>query len=172
MLILMEYNRWANERIYRRAVHLGPAELNAAYGQTRRTISGCLLHLADAQWYWRVLCETGQSPGQELKPEDFASVHDLRAFSREEAERLIRFAETLTDARLNRPHTYSLPRRNHDPEWKPWSMWSITDAALAEIGLRLGDSVVVSLTRCILPGRYRPPRSSRRSGSTARRSGT
>jgi uncharacterized damage-inducible protein DinB len=142
VLILTEYNRWANERIFRRAVHLGPAELNAAFGQTRRTISGCLLHLADAQWYWRVLCETGQSPGQELRPDDFASVHDLRAFAREEDEHLIRFAKSLTDAQVNRLHTYGLPRA------KPRTqvMWKLLVHVVnhgtqhrAEIGLRLGD---------------------------------
>ena len=142
MLTLTEYNRWASERIYRRAVHLDPADLHAAHGQTGRTIYGCLLHLADAQWYWRVLCETGQSPGQELKPGDFASVHDLRASAREEDERLVRFASTLTDAQLNRPHAYGLPRA------KPRSqvLWMLLLHLInhgtqhrAEIGLRLSD---------------------------------
>ncbi len=102
MLSLAEYNRWANERIYRRAVHVEPAELHAAHGQTHRTIYSSFLHLADAQWFWRVLCETGQTPGQELKPDDFAGLDDLRAFAREEDDRLVRFANTLTDAQLNR----------------------------------------------------------------------
>jgi len=141
-LILTEYNRWANERIYRRVVHLDPADLDAGYGQTDRTIYGCLVHLADAQWYWRVLCETGQSPGKELKPEDFASIDELRSLTREEDERLIRYAKTLTDARLNQLHTYSLPRA------KPRSqvLWKLLVHVVnhgtqhrAEIGLRLGD---------------------------------
>lgn len=142
VLILTEYNRWANERIYRRAVHLDAAELNAAPGRSRRTIHDSLLHLADAQWYWRVLCETGQSPGQELKPEDFATVHELRAFAREEDERLIRFAKTLTDAQLNRPHTYGLPRAKPRTQ----ELWMLLVHVVnhgtqhrAEIGLRLGD---------------------------------
>ncbi len=142
MLSLAEYNRWANERIYRRAVHVEPAELQTAHGQTHRTIYGSLLHLADAQWFWRVLCETGQTPGQELKPDDFASLDDLRAFSREEDDRLVRFANTLTDAQLNSLHTYGWPRA------KPRSqvLWRLLFHLVnhgtqhrAEIGLRLGD---------------------------------
>jgi len=142
MLSLAEYNRWANERIYRRAAHLEPADLHSAHGQTHRTIYGCLLHLADAQWFWRVLCETGQTPGQELKPDDFASLDDLRAFAREEDERLVRFATTLTDAQLNRPHTYGWPRAKPRSQvlWKLlFHLFNHGTQHRAEIGLRLGD---------------------------------
>ncbi len=142
VLSLMDYNRWANERIYRRVVHLDPADLDAAYGRTHRTIYDCLVHLADAQWYWRALCETGQTPGKGLKPDDFPSLNELRAFAREEDELLIRYAKTLTDGQLNRLHTYGLPRA------KPRSqvLWKLLVHVVnhgtqhrAEIGLRLGD---------------------------------
>jgi uncharacterized damage-inducible protein DinB len=140
VLTLTEYNRWANERIYRRAVHLDRADLDAVYGQSRRTIYGCLLQLADAQRCWRVMCETGESPGQERKPDAFASVQDLRALAREEHERLIRYVRTLTGTQLNRLRTFGSPRA------KPRSqvLWKLLVHLInhgtqhrAEIGLRL-----------------------------------
>ncbi len=142
MISLADYNRWANERIYRRAVHLEAPELHAAHGQTHRTVYGCLLHLADAQWFWRVVCETGQSPGHELNPDDFASVHDLRAFAREEDEQLIRFVSTLSDAQLHRLHSYTLPRAKPRSQviWKLlFHLVNHGTQHRAEIGLRLGD---------------------------------
>ena len=142
VLTLAGYNRWANERIYRRAVHLHPSALQQPYARTHRTIYDTLLHLADAQSHWRIQCETGQAPERELKPDDFASLNALRTFAREEDVRLSRFVSTLTDAKSSRIHPYGWPRA------KPKSLalckllvhvFNHGTQHRAEIGLRLGD---------------------------------
>jgi uncharacterized damage-inducible protein DinB len=94
------YNRWANERLYVAAARLSDADYRADRSAFFKSMHGTLNHLlvADRIWMRRF---TGE--GEVAKSLD-AILHDdfgeLRAARRAEDERIIRYANFLTDADL------------------------------------------------------------------------
>jgi uncharacterized damage-inducible protein DinB len=108
--LLVEFNQWANNRIYRKVAHLDPERLSEpnwlSGGNLRRT----LFHQIDSQWFWRVGCQAGQFPAEELEETDFLEVRVLRKLSQDEDQALLDFAASLTSEELKRPVTIKLPR--------------------------------------------------------------
>lgn len=141
-LMLAEYNRWANGRLLRKAVHLPPQRLKETCWLSRGSILHTLIHLADAQWFWRLACETGEAPGRSLSETDFADIVALRDFMAAEDDRWVTFVAGLSDSRWLSQHTFSWGRarpRSRD-------LWVLAFHTLnhgthhrAEIGQRLGE---------------------------------
>jgi uncharacterized damage-inducible protein DinB len=94
------YNRWANERLYDAAATLSDADYRADRGAFFKSMHGTLNHMlvGDRIWMWRFTDE-GEVPAglDTILHEDFAS---LRAARRAEDERILRYANALTDADL------------------------------------------------------------------------
>jgi uncharacterized damage-inducible protein DinB len=110
LVTLVQYNRWANDRLFRKAARLTPRELDKPAWLSRRSIRRTLIHLVDTQWYWRLAAQEGSVPVEELKEADFPDLRHLRARSRDEDEKLVGFVVSLTDVEINRPVEYSWPR--------------------------------------------------------------
>jgi uncharacterized damage-inducible protein DinB len=141
-LILAEYNRWANARLLRRALHLAPRQLKAACWLSRGSILRTLIHMADAQWFWRLACETGEASGRSLSETDFADIGALRAFMAAEDDRWVTFVAGLPDSRWLSQHTFSWGRARP----RSRELWVLVFHTLnhgthhrAEIGQRLGE---------------------------------
>lgn len=142
MLTLAEYNRWANDRVLRRVVNLAPEELSAPCWLSRGTILHTLIHLADAQWFWRLACETGEAPGRNLAEAEFGDAEALRTFFGREDARWIEYVSGLTAAQLMGDHTFHWPRAR--PRTR--TLWILIQHAFnhgthhrAEVGQRLGE---------------------------------
>lgn len=140
--LLAEYNQWANERLMRRLVHLSPAELEAPCWLSHGTLRHTLLHLADAHWFWRLACETGEAPGRNLAAADFADIHAMRDFIRREDAAWVSFVSGLSEERWRGPLTFRWPRAR--PRTR--ALWILVLHAFnhathhrAEIGQRLGE---------------------------------
>lgn len=101
MLTLVEYNQWANNRLMRRAANLSSKQLTAACWLSGGNLMNTLIHLADAQYSWRVACREGSLPGKRLSEEDFAGVKALRAYLKEEDGALIEYVTSLDETALN-----------------------------------------------------------------------
>ena len=141
-LVLAEYNRWANARLLRRAVHVAPRQLKAACWLSRGSILRTLIHMADAQWFWRLACETGEAPGRSLSETDFADIGALRDFMAAEDDRWVTFVAGLPDSRWLSQHTFSWGRARP----RSRELWVLVFHTLnhgthhrAEIGQRLGE---------------------------------
>jgi uncharacterized damage-inducible protein DinB len=106
----VEYNRWANDRLFGKASRLASSQLGRATWLSRGSIRRTLIHLVDTQWYWRLAAQEGSAPVEELKEEEFADLRRLRARSREEDEKLVEFVASLNDVEVNQPVSYSWPR--------------------------------------------------------------
>jgi uncharacterized damage-inducible protein DinB len=94
------YNAWANERLYDAASGLSDADYRADRGAFFKSVHGTLNHLlvADRLWMRRFTGEGDVAKTLDaILFEDFA---ELRAARRAEDERIIRYANALTDADL------------------------------------------------------------------------
>ncbi len=94
------YNRWANERLYEAASKLSDSDYRADRGAFFKSMHGTLNHLlvGDRIWMRRFTGEGDAPAGLDaVLYEDFAG---LRAARRIEDERIVRYANSLTDAGL------------------------------------------------------------------------
>ena len=94
------YNRWANERLYEAAATLSDADYRADRGAFFKSMHGTLNHLlvGDRIWMRRFTGEGEVARSLDaILYEDFG---ELRAARRAEDERILRYANALTDADL------------------------------------------------------------------------
>jgi uncharacterized damage-inducible protein DinB len=83
MLTLVEYNKWANNRLMRRAAHLSQEQLNEPCWLSQGNLYDTLIHTVDAQYSWRLACHEGKLPAERLSQEQFANVAAFRIFWQE-----------------------------------------------------------------------------------------
>jgi uncharacterized damage-inducible protein DinB len=106
ILILYQYNQWANTRILNAAEKVTQEQFLAPASFPHGGLRGTLVHALFAEWIWRRRWE-GTSPTQRLKPDDFPTVESLRARWQEEEKQLMDFVNGLSDDRLNSTFSYT-----------------------------------------------------------------
>ena len=100
VIMFAGYNAWANERLYGAAAKLDDADYRADRGAFFKSVHGTLNHLlvADRIWMRRFTGDGEVAKSLDaILHEDFS---ELRAARRAEDERIIRYANSLTDADL------------------------------------------------------------------------
>ena len=104
--MMAKYNAWANTRLYRAARELSDEQYRRDVGAYFKSLHGTLNHLltADRIWMWR-LTGTGVVPTRldTILFDDLAALTDAR---RAEDDRLVSFAEKLTEAQIEAPIEY------------------------------------------------------------------
>jgi uncharacterized damage-inducible protein DinB len=100
ILVLYQYNQWANAKILSSAAHVTREQFLAPASFPHGGLRGTLVHALSAEWIWRTRWE-GASPTQLLKPEEFPDFPSLRARWIAEETRLMRFVNAISDERLN-----------------------------------------------------------------------
>ena len=111
MLVLFRYNQWSTQKIMNATAHVTAEQFLAHADFPHGGLRSTLVHALFAAWIWRERWE-GQSPSTRLKPEDFPTFEALRTRFEEEERKLIAFAETLTDERLNGKFAYKDTKGN------------------------------------------------------------
>jgi uncharacterized damage-inducible protein DinB len=106
IVLLYQYNQWANARILNAASRVTHEQFLAPAAFPHGGLRGTLTHVLFAEWIWRTRWE-GASPAFRLKPEDFPTFDSLRARWAEEEKSLMAFVDGLTDERLNREFSYT-----------------------------------------------------------------
>jgi uncharacterized damage-inducible protein DinB len=106
LLALLEYDGWANQRIFAAASNLSPAQLHQPLASGHGTLIHTLWHIVGAAETWRVRAETGHDPAEapDQEPPDLAT---LAAQARSEALAMRVFLEALPDALLAEPMRYT-----------------------------------------------------------------
>lgn len=104
--MMTRYNAWANTRLYRMAHQLSDEQYRRDVSAYFKSLHGTLNHLlaADRIWMWR-LTGTGVAPTR-LDVILFDDLADLSEARRAEDERLVSFADNLTDEQLEAPIEY------------------------------------------------------------------
>ena len=118
---LFEYNTWANHRVLLKVARLPDAELTAPAPLSRGSIWADLVHLLDAQWYWREGAQTGNLPVKTLSPADFTDLATLRARWEQEDRLMLAYVQGLSAADLEGDVTYKWPQAR--PRTRP--LWQI-----------------------------------------------
>ncbi len=106
ILILYQYNQWANAKILNAAENVTPEQYLAPASFPHGGLRGTLVHALFAEWIWRNRWE-GTSATVRLKPEDFPTFESLCTRWAEEEKRLMDFVNNLTDERLNDRFSYT-----------------------------------------------------------------
>ena len=96
ILLLYDYNNWANQRILDTAVQVSPAQFVAPTGHSFGSLRGTLVHLLDTEWGWRMLCQHHASTPL-LKEEDFPTLSTLAQRWQEEKQAMQTYLAGLTN---------------------------------------------------------------------------
>ena len=105
-LILYQYNAWSNAKILDAASNVTQEQFLAPAPFPHGSLRGTLVHALFGEWVWRNRWE-GNSPTHRLKPEDFPTIESLRERWLAEESKLMDFAESVTDEKLNQPFNYN-----------------------------------------------------------------
>jgi len=110
MRTLVAYHRWAQHKVLRKALKMPDELVLAAAPLSHGSILQTLIHAVDSQWYWRLACETGRAPAEQLTIEALPTVRALAAYWEDEQANLERYVESLSDADLDGRVTYRWPQ--------------------------------------------------------------
>lgn len=120
LILLMEYNNWANKRILQRSARLSREQLIAPNALSHGSLLKLLVHLADTEWSWRACCQQGKMPVEYITETQLPDVPALKRFSREEFGHWRDYLGGLTEEQAAGEIEYSWPRarpRRH-PLWQ------------------------------------------------------
>ena len=99
ILILYNYNQWANAKILDAAANVTLEQYLADASFPHGGLRGTLVHTLFAEWVWRQRWE-GTSPKYRLKPDEFPTFESLRTRWAEEEKLLMAFVDGLANERL------------------------------------------------------------------------
>ena len=106
LLLILEYNYWANGRILDCAARLTPEQLTARSSYSLGSIRATLVHILSAEWVWRMRCQERRSPSALLSEEAFPSLAAIRSRWAEEEQAMRGYLRGLDDEALTRPIRY------------------------------------------------------------------
>ena len=101
ILILYEYNAWANARILNAAAQVTPEQFLAPAPFSHGGLRETLVHTLFAEWIWRNRWE-GRSPTSWLLPEDFPTFESLQSRWQTEEKILMTFVENVGEDNLEK----------------------------------------------------------------------
>jgi uncharacterized damage-inducible protein DinB len=106
VLLLYDYNYWANRRILDAAAALSDTDFlaprNLVWGSVRNTLA----HAWGAEWVWRQRCQFGAAPASLPSADDFPTLAALRARWDEEEAAMRAYLSGLDNEHLNGALSY------------------------------------------------------------------
>jgi uncharacterized damage-inducible protein DinB len=121
ILLLYQYNRWANDRILDTAAQITRAQFTAPADFPHGGLRGTLVHILSSECIWRSRWQ-GESPAEKMDPKEFPTLLFLRKRWAAESRQLMGFVERLTDLGLNAGLDYKTTKgiAMHEPAlWRP-----------------------------------------------------
>ena len=107
LLLLYEYNAWANAQVLEAAAQVTPAQFTAPAAVSFKSLRGTLVHVLSAERTWRLRCADGISPRERIQQEEFSDVAALQDRWRFEESTMHAFLEGLTDTDALRTVDYT-----------------------------------------------------------------
>ena len=107
ILLMYEYNDWADERILDSAAKVKPEQFLAPGSFPWGGLRGTLVHTLDAQFGWRVFFEKGRFDPEELKEADFPSFDDVQQRWQQEQAAMHAYLASLDDEAIEAIVSYT-----------------------------------------------------------------
>ncbi len=120
ILILYNYNYWANSRILKTAESLDDAQFIAPTRANFSSIRGTLIHIFGTEWMWRMRCQEGISPPAMITEINFPTLNAIRLGWQTEEQSMRNYLGRLEDNDLTKRIAYETTRgmRYETPLWQ------------------------------------------------------
>jgi len=105
MLVLYEYNAWADRRVLHAASALTKEQFTKPLGSSFSSVRDTLGHIYGVEWLWLARFQ-GRSPASIPDASEFVEVETLRAHWAEFEQTLLKFVRGLTQVDLERVMEY------------------------------------------------------------------
>jgi uncharacterized damage-inducible protein DinB len=119
---LFRYNQWANNRVLQKAAKLTAEQLTAPSNLAGENIYHTLIHVYDAEWSWRVACQTGSMPGVVVTADNWPNFTAFKQTWQEEMEQMLTFVKSLADEQLEQPFEYIWTKRAKPRQQTLWHL--------------------------------------------------
>ena len=96
ILLLYEYNDWANKKILAASANITPEQFAAPASFPYGGLHGTLLHTLDSEWGWRALFQKIEA-ASDLLPTDYPSLSAIETRWREEESAMRAYLASLND---------------------------------------------------------------------------
>lgn len=113
ILILYNYNYWANTRILKTAEALDEAQFIAPARASFNSLRGTLIHILGTEWIWRMRCQEGISPPAMITDINFPTLNALRLGWQTEENAMRTYLGRLEDNDLARRIAYTTTQGKH-----------------------------------------------------------
>ncbi len=110
LLMLYDYNYWANARVLNAASRVSAEQFAAPNRLSHGSLRGTLVHTFGTEVVWRLRCQEGVSPAALPTENEFLSLEALRQRWRAEEQRMRAFLASLSDEDVNRRVQYKTTR--------------------------------------------------------------
>src|SRR5215203_1721996 len=105
VLLLYEYNYWANKQILNASTNISQGQFEATASFPYGGLRGTLLHTMEAEWAWRTFFQNDNWDAPDLNPQDFPDFPSLQERWVKEEKEMRAYLATLSDEGLS-SHRY------------------------------------------------------------------
>jgi uncharacterized damage-inducible protein DinB len=106
LLLMVDYNYWANDRVLRAAEKVSPEQWTAPADLSHNSLQGTLVHILGAEVTWRKRCQERVSPASLPAVEEFPTLAALKQRWKDEEQAMRTFAGSLDEDGGNRKINY------------------------------------------------------------------
>ena len=110
MLLLYEYNYWANARVLNAAARVSKSQFVAPAQVSHGSLRGTLIHILSAEWVWRMRCQERVSPSTLLSEKELPTLEILCSRWQAEEQAMRSFLMGLSDEELAGTVQYTTTR--------------------------------------------------------------
>ncbi len=107
IILLYDYNCWANARVLDAAAGVSQEQFTAPYALSHSSLRGALAHTLGTEIMWRLRCQEGISPAALVAESEFSTLAALRRRWEEEERAMRAFLASLEAGALDRPVRYT-----------------------------------------------------------------
>ncbi len=113
VLLIYEYNYWANKRILAQCKNATLEQFTAPAEFPFGGLRGTVVHILDAEFGWRMFLQNNDWSAPELKPEDFPTLDLIQKRWKKEEQEFRAYLATLKDEDMNVHRIYDTPEGQH-----------------------------------------------------------